>query len=213
MTASEDNKYDVLNAAKIKLVTGGNDLYCAFKYRDHFSYRPMFKLWLASNNPVNADPDDAAVWGRVRVIHFPTSHFGEEDKTLKDKLRTPEALAGLLSWLVDGAIEWYASQPKGLQSPPSVTVHTQAARDDLDYVAHWATECLYITGNPNHFETNADIYASYLAWCKENGIQPKQLRGLTRSMGQKFPNIQIGASKWIPTKSKMAKCALGVQFR
>lgn len=213
VTASEDNKYDTLNAAKIKLVTGGNDLYCAFKYRDHFSYRPMFKLWLASNNPVNADPDDAAVWGRVKVIHFPTSHFGDEDKTLKDKLREPESLAGLLSWLVDGAIEWYASQPKGLQAPPSVTVNTQAARDDLDYVQHWAAECLYVTGNAAHFETNADIYASYVAWCKENGVQPKQLRGLTRSLGQKFPNLQIGVKKWIPAKSKQVNAAVGVQLR
>lgn len=213
VTASEDNKYDTLNAAKIKLVTGGNDLYCAFKYRDHFSYRPMFKLWLASNNPVNADPDDAAVWGRVKVIHFPNSHFGNEDKTLKDKLREPASLSGLLSWLVDGAIEWYASAPKGLQAPPSVTDNTQAARDDLDYVAHWATECLYITGNQNHFETNADIYASYLAWCKENGVQPKQLRGLTRSLGQKFPNMQIGVWKWNPKLAKQSKYIVGVGIK
>lgn len=213
VTASEDNKYDTLNAAKIKLVTGGNELYCAFKYRDHFAYRPQFTLWLASNNPVNADPDDTAVWGRVKAIHFPNSRLGVEDKSLKERLRQPDALSGLLGWIVEGAIEWYASQPRGLQAPPSVVSHTQAARDDLDFVQHWVSECLRITGDPDHYVTNSDLYASYVTWCKDNGVSPKQLRGLTRSLNQKYPDMQIGVWKWIPAKSKQVKCAVGVQIK
>lgn len=213
LTASESDKYDSLNSAKIKLVTGGNEIYCAFKHRDHFGYRPRFTLWLTSNNPVNADPDDSAVWGRVRVISFPNDRLGQEDKTLKDRLKQPAALAGLLAWIVDGAIEWYASQPQGLQSPPAVVAHTQAARSDVDFVAHWAAECLHVTGNTAHYETNPDIYASYVAWCKDNGVQARQLRGLTRSMSQKFPNVQIGVWKWSAAHSKQLKHIVGVQIK
>lgn len=212
VTASESNKFQVLNEARIKAVTGGNEIYCAFKHRDHFAYRPQFKLWLASNYPVNADPDDAAVWGRVKVLSFPHSRLDNEDKTLKLRLRQLDALQGLLAWIVEGALAWHMLGPAGLQSPPRVTMDTQIARNEADFVRHWAEECLQITGDPSHFATNAAVYDSYMHWCKANGVQPKQLRGLVRSLDQKFSVVEIGVWKWIPSIQKMQRCITGIKI-
>ena len=94
--ASESNQYERFNEAKLKAITGGDAISCAFKHHDAFTYRPQFKVWLSSNQPVNADPDDEAVWGRIRVISFPHSHLGREDKTLKDRMKgQPGRRAGL----------------------------------------------------------------------------------------------------------------------
>ncbi|MBI1296686.1 hypothetical protein GC175_17155 [bacterium] len=169
--ASESDKYERLNEAKIKLVTGGNMIRCAFKYRDFFSYRPQFKIWLSSNYPVRADPDDAAVWGRIRIVEFPHSHIGHEDKTLKERMKKPENLSSVLTWMVQGAIQWYA---KGLSVPDSMKQTVERHRTDLDYLAQWLED--NTTSAPLKFTSSRDLYQDYKEWCLENGVTPKAIR-------------------------------------
>ena len=111
---SKSNRYEVLNAGKIKQLTGGNYVRAAYKHRDLFTYRPQFKAWLVSNQPVNADVDDDALWYRVKVLEFPNGHAGQEDKTLKPRMKAADTLRGVLRWAVEGAKRWYAA-PTGLE--------------------------------------------------------------------------------------------------
>lgn len=180
--ASESNKYQTLNSGKIKLLTGGNEVYCAFKHRTHFSYRPQYKVLLVSNHPVNADVDDDAVWYRLRVIEFPKSFAGHEDKQLKAKMKSPQNLKSVLAWAVAGAVKWFCS-PVGLTTPTVIQSITQRHRTDLDFVRAWLDECCEIA--PTHWTANDEIYKSYSDWCKENGVEPKQLRGLLLSLQAK----------------------------
>lgn len=180
--ASESNAYERFNEAKVKALTGGNEIYCAFKHRNHFGYRPQFKIWLSSNQPVNADPDDDAVWGRIRVIEFPTSHLDREDKSLKARMKSPEVLEGVLAWAVEGARKWYALDSAGLpELATSKDIKTQH-REALDHVQAWIDEYCK-TGN--YFSTIADLYRSYENWCKENGVTKKQQTGLSKSLKRK----------------------------
>jgi putative DNA primase/helicase len=116
LIASESSRHQLLHAAKIKQLTGGNDIRCCFKHRDHFEYRPGFTIWLVSNHDVHADPDDTAAWGRVVRLEFPHSFSGREDTTLKERMKRPENLQAVLAWAVEGATRWYA---QGLRVPPS----------------------------------------------------------------------------------------------
>jgi putative DNA primase/helicase len=89
------------------MVTGGDAIYCAFKGKTHFQYRPQFKLVLVSNRDVQAAVDDTAFWQRVIRIEFPHTFAGREDKSLKARLQSPEVLAGVLAWCVEGAKRFY----------------------------------------------------------------------------------------------------------
>lgn len=180
--ASESNKYQALNPGKIKALTGGNEVYCAFKRRDHFSYRPQYKMWLVSNHPVNADVDDDALWGRVNVIEFPNSFIGKEDTSLKLRMQQPEALRGVLAWAVEGAIKWYALGPKGLrpQTPAVVRDTTKRHRAEMDYVQAWLDECCEIS--PASWTANERIYQSYHDWCIGNGVEMKKVRSFILSL-------------------------------
>lgn len=173
--SSESNKYQTLNAAKVKGLTGGDIVRCAFKHRDLFEYKPQYKMWLLSNQPVNGDVDDDALWGRVRVIEFPNSFLGQEDKLLKRRLQEPEHLTGVLAWAARGAILWFSS-PRGLQAPESVTIATKKQRTELDYVQAWIDECCQY--DPTNFEQSSDLYQSYRLWCKDSGTKEKSARGL-----------------------------------
>lgn len=186
IVASESSKYETLNEAKVKSVTGGNWVRCAFKHRDHFEYRPQFKIWLTSNHPVKGDVDDDAFWGRVRVIEFPNSHLGREDKGLKERMKSAPVQRGILRWLVEGATQWYAA-PAGLEAPAAVTNTTAARRADLDYVGQWiADSCnTNLTNTASFWTPNTALYSSYTDWCRANGVMPKMQEQWGRSLAQK----------------------------
>ena len=183
--ASESNRYQALNSSKVKSLTGGNEVRCAFKHRDHFSYRPQYKMWLVSNHPVNADVDDDALWYRVKVIEFPTSFADREDTSLKLRMKHPDNLCGVLAWAVEGAIKWFALGSHGLgpKTPDAVTVTTRQHRSDLDYVQAWLDECCSI--DPAHWSANEDVYRSYRLWCTDNGVEAKKIRMFMLSLKAK----------------------------
>lgn len=183
VAASESNAYERFNEAKVKALTGGNEVFCAFKHRTHFSYRPQYKIWLSSNQPVNADPDDDAVWGRLRVIHFPHSHLGTEDKLMKEAMRRPATLEGVLAWAVAGAVKWYKLGRTGLPELAGSAALKKAHRDQLDHVGMWMEDCCLV--GSDGFTPTATLYLSYETWCHRNGYEPKKQRGFANAIVRK----------------------------
>jgi putative DNA primase/helicase len=180
--ASESTRGQSLNAAKIKQLTGGNDVRCAFKHKDMFSYRPQFKVWLVSNWEVKADPDDDAVWGRVQVFTFPTSHLGHEDMTLKTRMKSADNLRGVLRWAVEGAKAWYAA---GRLTPPEVvTEATTAHRGAQDLMLLWIEDCC--TLDPEKWAPIQALMSSYTEWCRENNTEPRKSRDFAEALVNRF---------------------------
>jgi P4 family phage/plasmid primase-like protien len=178
--ASESNKYQSLNPAKVKALTGGNLVYCAFKHKDPFTYQPQYAIWLSSNHDTNADPDDDAIWSRLKCIEFPNSQLGREDKSLKRRMQAPDNLECVLAWLVDGAFQWYQCGHHGLSTPEEVRRQTQKQRDAQDAVGLWLEECCERVAD--EWTSNTLITTSYENWCEANGFEPKKAKGLTQSL-------------------------------
>ena len=196
--ASESNKSQSLNPAKVKSLTGGDTITACFKHKDFFTYRPQFKIWLLSNFPVNGDPEDDALWGRVRVIEFPNSFLGKEDKSKKEILKTTKPLEGVFYWIVQGAMKWYVLGATGLPIPPTIAASTKAHRDELDYVQKWLEECCEAA--IGEWTSNAVVNASYIAWCESNNVQhPKGGKSLSQSL--KVKGFEVGKVKWVGSKS------------
>lgn len=184
LAASESSRYERLNEAKVKQLTGGNLISCAFKYSDHFNYRPQYKIWLTSNYDVNADPHDQAVWGRIIRLEFPNSHQGEEDRGLKERLRSPEVMAGVLAWAVEGAKRWYQ---EGITVPGQLQRGLMQAQIELDTVRHWLEERTRM--DPECFLSNERIRQSYEFWCHKNGVKPLSMVHLGRTLSR-MPGIE-----------------------
>ena len=182
LTASESSRFKQLNTAVIKQITGGDEIYCSFKRKDHFSYRPLFVLWLTSNWPVNADVDDDAAWGRLMTILFPNSFLGNEDKTLKIRLKQQASIEGVLAWAVAGAMAWYGSLPHGLKAPKSVIETRDSHRAELDSVGQFIEECCVLNAEL-HCNGNT-MFNSYVDWCKEEGHAARIRKTFTQSLAQ-----------------------------
>jgi len=198
--ASESNKYQMLNPASIKKLTGGNWVRARHLYKDFFEYRPQYKPWLSSNHPVNGDPDDSVLWNRVLVIELPNSYIDREDKDLKDRLKTLQAQTGLLRWLAIGAKRWYKD---GLVIPEQVKLSTKRQQEDINVFSNWEEEDT--EHQDGYFVAHTDLYQNYVTWCEAQGVTPKgrnqfteamEKRGYTkdRSSGQRgFTGIRIVA--------------------
>ena len=190
--ASESNKYQSLNPAKVKSLTGGNLVHCSFKHKDMFTYRPQYAVWLSSNHEVNADADDDALWGRVKIIHFPNSKLGKEDKSLKQRMQTPEILECVLAWTIEGAYQWYQHEGQGLQTPNAVKELTQAQRSSQDSVGLWLEECC--EWKEGEWIENNKVMLSYQNWCESNNYDAKKAKGLSQSLVAH--GYDVGVLKW-----------------
>jgi len=95
----------------------------------------------------------------------------------------------------------------GLKTPQSVQEATQEARADVDWVATWIAEAVTKTDDKND-KVPADIYyQEYRDWCTENGVSPKSLRSLNRSLRE--GGFEIGHPASIGNKTK--RCWVGVK--
>lgn len=182
VSASESGKYQTLNEAAVKQITGNDPISACFKHKDEFTFFPQFKVWLSSNHPVKGDVEDDAFWGRVKVIEFPNSHLGKEDKTLKETMQSDDHMNALLSWSVFGASMWYGTKG-GLITPQAVGQKTQEQRSELDTTQRWLDECVIPMEDVK--TSNADLYQSYYEWCEENGEPAKKANKFGVAMSKK----------------------------
>lgn len=182
VSASESGKYQTLNEAAVKQITGNDPISACFKHKDDFTFFPQFKIWLSSNHAVRGDVEDDAFWGRVKVIEFPNSHLGKEDKSLKERMLSAESMNAILAWAVQGAGMWYQSDD-GLVTPTEIAQKTAQQRGEMDTVKMWLEECTTRVAGAQ--TANGILYQSYADWCEENGEMPKKANKFGQAMTAK----------------------------
>jgi putative DNA primase/helicase len=198
VTASESTRHHMLDAATIKKVTGGDSVYCAFKHQTHFSYRPQYKIWLTSNWPVNADVDDDAAWGRLRIIPFAHSFLETEDKGLKHRMKSEEMLTAVLAWAVAGAIKWYSLGDKGLPVLDELRAQSQAQRDENDTVGQFiSAQCVT---RESEISPTAVLYLHYSTWCADEGYKPRSRKGFVQAMATRGISSTVARYKGTLTR-------------
>jgi putative DNA primase/helicase len=197
LSASETRGRDWLDEAKLKNLTGGNTIRCAFKGKGFFQYRPQFKIWLSSNVLPKLDPDDTAAWLRLRVISFPNSHIEDIDKRLKERMKMPDVLEGVLTWAVEGAKQWYKAPKSGLKAPEVVRKETENARKALDQIEAWLRDRIIDTGETSDKLSYADAFADYSMYCDERGEKPRPRKHWKAALEKKGydMNAQYGYKK------------------
>lgn len=171
--ASESDRDWTLDVARLKSLTGGDWISAAYKFRTPFQYRPRWKLILVSNHSPAVAADEAEAWARIRALHFPHSHIEDVDTRIKERMKSPEVLRGVLRWLVEGAMEYYqVFRPQGRQIPvpPSVREAVEAMRARHDSVGGWLADRCEI--DPNARTPSHRLYDSYRTWCANEGYTP-----------------------------------------
>ena len=109
--------------------------------------------------------------GRIKVITF-DRHFtpDEQDTGLKDELKTPESLSGILNWILQGN-QRYNQDPEALSPPPAVVHATEEYHRHSDKVGLFLSDFASEAGAGLY--SCKDLYNAYSEWCKQNQYWPE----------------------------------------
>ena len=198
VTASEANADQRLADALLKQITGDEPIVARFLFKEFISFRPTFKLFLATNQLPQVNGDDPAMWRRIRTIPF-TRVFApeEQDRQLADKLAAEQA--GILAWIVRGAVSWYRH---GLPTPAVVAAANAEYRSTMDSVGQFIDERCELAADAA-VSAHA-LYGSYRHHSNDNGRTPVSTTMFGRTLSKRgFP----------PDKRGGVQYRVGLQFR
>ena len=182
-----------LAEAVMKQLTGGDTITARFLHREHFEFRPTFKIILAANHKPIIRGTDYALWRRVRLVPFTVSiPEAEQDKNLAEKLRA-EADA-ILAWLVEGCLLW---QREGLEPPDAVCAATSTYKDESDVLFEFIEDRCE-TG-PLFQVSNAALYEAYTLWASDNHERALSKKGFTNRLSERgfVRGRSAGGRYWI----------------
>jgi putative DNA primase/helicase len=155
----------------VKRLTGGDTLAARFLFHEYFEFRATFALLLATNHKPRIVGTDHAIWRRINMVPFTVVIPKDEQvKLLADQLIAEEG-SGILSWIVQGALDW---QARGLDAPDIVQAATEDYRHEQDTLGEFFVDRCTIDDTANVGATK--LYDAYKSWCDSNGEQPMSQR-------------------------------------
>lgn len=175
---------------RIKTVTGGEPIRANFMHRDHFEFRPQFKLIVAGNHRPALTSVNEAIRRRLHLVPFPVT-IPDEDRDLMLSDRLLEERDGILAWAIEGCVEW---QRRGLAPPPAITGASAGYIADEDTVGEWIEECC-VTG-PGCKATARTLYASWAAWAEAAGAAKGSQKSLGEALRERgFQPAKVGGAR------------------
>lgn len=165
LNASEPPKRMIFDVGLLKTLLGRDTITARLLYQNEFQFAPCFKLFMNTNFLPLITDDTLFSSGRLNVISF-DRHFSEQeqDKSLKDLFREPEAMSGILNWCLEGLHAYFE---EGATPPEAVRIATEAYRELSDKVGLFIGEVL--VQRPGHNIPAGKVYALYQTWCNDNG--------------------------------------------
>lgn len=179
VTASEADAHQRLNESFIKQVSGDEPMTARFLYGEFFTFRPVFKLALATNALPTVNGADPALFRRLRLIPFNRTFTAkEQDRELGAKLAAE--LPGILAWIVAGAVKWYAD---GLTTPSAVLHANDEFKADADTVGTYLEDrCELATGEVIQA---GHLFRDYRSFTEQAGRASLNQTGFGRALTQR----------------------------
>lgn len=180
----EPGKGMVLDAAKVKAMTGNDTLNARFLHENSFDFQPQFKIYVNTNFlPVI---NDMTLFSSDRIIIIPFDrHFDEQsrDTTLKRQFAEPQVQSAILNWLLEG---YRLLRSEGLGLPKSVKEATERYQHDSDKMVLFFEDNLVADDTAE--ELTSTVYARYKGWCQENGCYPEGMKNFKQGL-QAFAQV------------------------
>lgn len=164
VVSSESDRKQTFDAARVKNLTGDDQLTGRYMRGNSFSFKPAYKLFLMTNYRPRVNPEDGGFWRRFREIPFRYKP-GEPITGLQARLITeegPQILARLLLRLeafIEGG---------GMWTPSLVQRATNENKAEQDTVVEFIEQMCEATGDDSVYTTSAALHEAFVRWCRLN---------------------------------------------
>ncbi len=190
VSTGEPRPGGTLHEGRIKGITGGAAITVRELHGTPFEYVPGYKVFFECNRKPRISGDDDGIWRRVIVIQFPHQFKGREADKMAQR-RLLEERAGVLNWLVEGALAWLHA---GMLEPPEAVQEAIADyRRAANPFGEWFAERVD-SRDPQARSPAKDMYDSYKAWCEENAVGDREIMSST-AFGRALSDKQIPKMK------------------
>ncbi len=174
---SEPDEGSKLREARVKELTGDEQITARRMREDYWSFRRTHKFWLSTNHLPQINGTDEGIWRRIKLIPFRVD-LRQVTEPIPDyhKLLVREEGPGILNWLLDGFKDW---RTNGFIEPKSVIEETKSYRGSSDELGRFLTDCCEVS--PELVASSTELFEAYRTW----GGQQSQTRFST-SMQSRF---------------------------
>lgn len=185
VVTSETDEGDVLAAATVKRLTGGDKIRANRMRENPFEFTPSHSLLYVTNFRPKVNGDDKAMWRRLSVVPFDVV-VAEPDVKLPEKMRAH--LPAVLAWVYQG---WLDYQRDGLNPPAAVLERTEEYRGENDPLAQFlADQC--VIGNELYRVKANSLHEAWAVWAMKNGHPPITPTDFGKRIGERFEKKRSG---------------------
>jgi putative DNA primase/helicase len=188
ITISETDRNQSLAEAKLKQMTGGDEITARVLWGSYTTFKIVGKIFVATNNLPKVNGRDHGIFRRFQIVPFNrTFQSHEQDKALPDKLEAE--LSGILNWAIRGCLDW---QEQGLNPPQIVKDQLDHYQQDMDTVAKFVDAQLVL--DPASKIQSSELYQEYRSWCQRMGYNLQDDKQFKASM-LRIEKVTYGRSK------------------
>ena len=179
--ASETRPDGRFNESRVKMLTGGDMLSARFMNQNFFDFKPTHTLFMAVNHLPAVKSGGDGFWRRLRKLDFKVTISKESQRENFAQTMIQEEGAGILNWMIQGAVRVTAA---GFNEPDSVKLSTLEYRHEEDHIAKFMDERIVLASNGT--ATKTAVFNSYRDWCIENGEKNITQNSLNREVRQRL---------------------------
>jgi len=145
--------------------------------QNFFDFKPTHTLFLAVNHLPAVSSGGDGFWRRLRKIDFNITIAPEKRKENLAQTIVKVEGAGVLKWIVEGAVR---VTTQGFKEPDSIKAATLEYRFEEDHIAKFVSERVIEASSGT--AVRSSVFNTYREWCAENGEKPIAQNTLARQI-------------------------------
>jgi putative DNA primase/helicase len=153
-----------LQSELIKKLTGSEEIPVRTLFKGFIDFQPQAKPHMSGNGLPKITDTSNGIWRRMLFVKWPVTLAEHEQRDFEAVVgELVEESAGILNWLIDGALDYLQG---GLFIADSIRSDTREYREESDIVMQFFRDC--VEPMPGHSVRAREMYLAFKDWCTEN---------------------------------------------
>ena len=186
---SEIDQGKRLAESLVKDLTGGDDITARHLFQEHFTFKPVFKLWIYGNHKPIIRGTDEGIKRRIKLIPF-TNIIPKDQERVRESIMIEmrAEVSGILNWALEGFNQWRENGK--LIFPEEVKEATKDYFNEMDQIQNFINDC--IKNDPGNHTLHSELYEKYKKYAEENGDIILSKRNLSKALKEKGYTSKAG---------------------